>query len=93
MKKYRLRPPTVEAIQFDPKNKPWPSVLMPWPDERGRTPRDMSFGYVDSPGANERLHVKSGDYIVIRLDVNKHGTVIEVMSPDKFLAIFDEDAT
>lgn len=92
MKKYKLRPPIVEAIQFDPEKKPWPDILMPWPDERGRTPRDMSFGYVDSPGSNERHHVKSGDYIVKRLDINKHGSVIDVMSPDKFSTKFEENS-
>jgi hypothetical protein len=60
--KYRKKPVVIEAEQFDPEQKPWPSCVNPWPDGYGVTPRDMSWGYIET--LEGRMHVLAGDWII-----------------------------
>ena len=53
------KPEIVEAIQFDPEQKEWPEQVKPWDK---RTPRDMSFGFVDTDFG--RKHIQAGDWII-----------------------------
>jgi hypothetical protein len=61
MAKYRKRPVIIEAVQFDP-HKPWPDGVLPWPDEHGAQPRDMSWGYINT--LEGKMHVMAGDWII-----------------------------
>lgn len=57
--KYQRKPEIVDAVQFDPDAKEWPQIVKPWSKF---IPRDMSWGFVDTPLG--RIHVHAGDYIV-----------------------------
>lgn len=62
MKKYQLRNDPnviVNAIQFNPDDKPWPEGIIPWPSSLPR-PRNGSWGYI----GKIRECVFNGDYIV-----------------------------
>jgi hypothetical protein len=64
MSKYQLKSEPsviVEAVQFNPHQHPWPKGVISW-DGKPR-PRDMSWGYIDTP--SKREHVWVGDYIVL----------------------------
>ena len=63
--KYRKKPVIVEAIQFNPEQKPWPGMIKPWPkikDGMAYQPRDMSFGYIETLEGDH--HVQAGDWII-----------------------------
>lgn len=66
MQKYRHKPLFVEAVQFDPgdkdKGNKYPGFI-PW--TKDRIPRDMSWGYLDTP---DMPHVHTGNYIVYHLN-------------------------
>lgn len=68
MKKYRKKPVVIDAVQFDPQKKPWPTCITPWRKEYpdGDTiqvqPRDMSWGYIETLEGN--MHVLAGDWII-----------------------------
>jgi hypothetical protein len=69
MAKYRKRPVIIEAVQFDP-HKPWPDGVMPWPDEHGIQPRDMSWGYINT--LEGKHHVQAGDWIITGIAGEKY---------------------
>lgn len=67
MAKYRKKPAVteVDAVQFLPsKTGPFdvPVGMKLWPNERGATPRNMSWGYIDTPDGT--FHVMAGDWIL-----------------------------
>ncbi len=61
-KKYRKKPVVIDAVQFDPHQRPWPDGVKPWPDEHGIQPRDASWGYIQT--LEGRMHVLAGDWII-----------------------------
>ena len=70
MNHYCKKEAIIEAVQFDPEKQPWPPELIPWPDENGKRPRDMSFGYIDTPEG--RKNVRISDWIITDGDGNKY---------------------
>jgi len=60
--KFRKKPVIVDAVQFDPDQRPWPEGVTPWPDSEGSRPRDMSYGYIHT--LEGRMHVRAGDWII-----------------------------
>ncbi len=59
--KFKKKPIVIEAIQFNPQDKPWPECVISW--ERGKVePRDMSWGYIDT--LEGKMHVQAGDWII-----------------------------
>lgn len=62
MSKYRKRPVVIDAVKFDPQQRPWPEGVKPWPNEDGITPRDMSCGYIQT--LEGQMHVMVGDWII-----------------------------
>lgn len=64
MAAYRKKPVVLDAVQFLPKQGqtfPVPTGVKLWPDERGKTPANGSWGYVDS---GTRQHVFATDWIL-----------------------------
>lgn len=53
--------PQEQAVRFDPKKQPWPDGIVPWKNA-GYQPRDMSWGYVETPQG--RVHVQTDDWII-----------------------------
>ncbi len=51
----------IKGVQFDPE-KTWPECIIPWKGSKFPTPRDMSFGFIDTP--NGKMHVFAGDWII-----------------------------
>ncbi len=60
--KFRKKPVVIEAVQFDPQNKPWPECVKPWPSPKGYQPRDCSWGYIET--LEGMMHVQAGDWII-----------------------------
>lgn len=68
--KFRKKPVVVEAEQFMAIGG-FPSLgVMPWPDENGCQPRDMSWGYIDT--LEGRMHVSHGDWIITGIKGEKY---------------------
>lgn len=57
--KYQRKLEIVEAVQFDPEAKEWSPKIQAWTRFQ---PRDMSWGFVDTPLG--RMHVHAGDWLV-----------------------------
>jgi hypothetical protein len=79
MAKYQAKPVIVDAVQFDPAQKPWPDGVKPWRDNQPR-PRDMSFGYIDT--SEGRTSVVAGDWIVTEKGRKS------ICKPDVFEAVY-----
>lgn len=60
--KFRLKSATFDAEQFDPQKQPLSAGVIQWRNDEAQ-PRDMSFGYINSPGG--RIHVKAGDWVSV----------------------------
>lgn len=80
--KYRKKPVVVEAVQFDPDTYPWPDGMQPWPDEHGNTPKDMSWGYIDT--LEGRMHVRADDWIITGVKGERYPC-----KPDIFTATYE----
>jgi hypothetical protein len=68
--KFRKKPIVIDAVQFDPEINPWPDGVLPWPDEQGMRPRDMSFGYIET--SEGRHHVSAKDWIITGIAGEKY---------------------
>lgn len=80
--KFRRKPVVIDAVQFDPEVKPWPECIIPW-DAGGYAPRDMSWGYINTPEA--RRNVQSGDWIITYLS----GAEYDLMKPEIFALTYE----
>lgn len=76
--------------QFEPRKDQTPDVpegMRLWPDERGVQPKDMSWGYVDTPKG--RAHVHAWDFIATTPTGERwlvpNYVMIAAVNPDKVL--------
>lgn len=81
---FRKKPVVISAEQFDSKTRLYalPEGMKLWPDERGDSPRDMSWGYIDT--LEGRMHVQHGDWIITGVKGEKYPC-----KPDIFAATYE----
>lgn len=80
MSKYRRKPEAIDAIPFDP-HKSWPAGMVSW-KEAGYQPRDMSWGYIETPEGKK--HVMVGDWIITN-EAGEH----DLCKPGVFVATYE----
>lgn len=84
---------TVKPGEGDQPSQPdhVPEGMSLWPDHTGLVPRDMSWGYIYSSAAADRLlqqqHVHAGDWVITRPD-----GIMEVLSVAEMRASYVEVA-